>query len=258
MKGLMIAASFLALFIIVPLLTTIASFDPKSFEEMLNNQYLRNQFIEALNTTLIASFLSVIILTLLGVPLAYLIARKSFCCKKMIESLLDLPMMIPHSVVGIMILLSYSSSPVGHLLRRFGVDIVDSILGTIVVMMFVGAPFLINSAKKGFESIPRSAELVARSLGADETTTFLRISLPMARRHIITGAILAWARGVSEVGALLIVAYNPLTLSVLVYDWYTTLGLKLSLVVAIFMLFLSILTFLLFRRFEGEHYDRDL
>lgn len=255
MKVLIVPALLLATFLLLPMLLTVIQFQPNVAKEIINNNYLRNQFLEALETTLIASFGAVGILLVLGVPLAYLLARRSFYGKEVLESMLDLPMMIPHSVVGIMIVLSYASGPLGSLLKELNVIILDNMLGTIAVMTFVGAPFLINAAKKGFESVPRSSELVARSLGADELTTFLKISLPMARRHVVTGAILAWARAVSEVGALLIVAYNPMTLSVLVYDWYNTLGLNYSLVIAIFMLLISSITFVIFRKVEGGNID---
>ncbi len=251
MKALAALGVTIVLFILLPLLVTALSLDPNNFNTILSNEYLRAQLESSIRTTLLASFVAVLLLVATGVPLAYLLAREDFPLKGFVESVLDLPMVIPHSVAGIMILLAYASGPLGSTLRQLGISIVDNILGTIAVMVFVGAPFLVNTVKRGFEDVPRSAELVARSLGASKYKTFFSISLPMVKRHILTGAILAWARGVSEVGALLIVAYNPMTLSVLVLDWYQTLGLRYALNVTILMLIISIIVFILLRKLEG-------
>ncbi|UXD21143.1 tungstate/molybdate transporter permease [Ignicoccus pacificus DSM 13166] len=251
MKALVALGTTLVLFILVPLIVTFISVNPKTFEGIYSNDYLRSQLLGAIVTTFEASAIAILILLITGVPIAYVLSRKDFPLKNFVESVLDLPMVIPHSVAGIMILLAYASGPLGGVLRQISLNIVDSIYGTIAVMVFVGAPFLVNTVRRGFDSIPRSAELVARSLGASKYQTFLKISLPMVKRNILTGTILAWARGISEVGALLIVAYNPMTLSVLVYDWYTTLGLNYALSVTLIMLILSIVVFIALRRLEG-------
>ena len=258
MKLLAPFGATLVIFILVPILITLANFSPSSLDQVLSNSYLRSQLYSAVWTTLIASLASVTILLITGIPLAYLLARSQFRGKGLVESILDLPMVVPHSVAGIMLLLAYASGPLGSVLRSISLNIVDSLWGTIFVMTFVGAPFMVNSVKRGFESVPRSAELVARSLGASKYKTFFSISIPMVRRHILTGVILSWARGVSEVGALLIVAYNPMTLSVLVLDWYRTLGLSYALGVTVLMLILSVAIFVLLRVIEGKNIDQSI
>ena len=184
----------------------------------------------------------------LGTPLAYLLARKSFPGKRLVEGIIDLPIMIPHPVVGIAILsLAGRNHPLGRALARMGIEIMGSCTGIICVLLFVGLPFYINTAKAGFEGVPLRLEKASRTLGAGALATFCRITLPLTWRHMVLGVVMSTARGISEFGAIVIVAYHPMTAPVLIYERFTAYGLKYSQPVAVWLIFISLGIFVLLR-----------
>ncbi|HLK10375.1 MAG TPA: ABC transporter permease [Candidatus Binatia bacterium] len=163
---------------------------------------------------------------LLGVPTGYLLARHDFPAKRWIEGLIELPVVIPHPVAGIAILLVCGrATPLGAVLARRGLAVVGTPLGIVTVMLFVGLPFVVTSAREGFALIDPRLEAMARTLGVGPLGAAVRVALPVAARPIAAGAVLMWARAVSEFGAIAIVSYNPQVASVLVYDRFTSYGL---------------------------------
>ena len=143
--------------------------------------------------------LSAFICFIIGLPLAYLLARIDFFGKHLVESIIDLPIVIPHPVVGIAILgVVGKNHPFGRLLYDLGIRMMGSVTGIVTVLVFVGLPFFINSAKDGFESVSPRMENVSRSLGASMGSTFFRVTFPLAWRSILIGFVMACARAVSE------------------------------------------------------------
>ena len=252
MRTFWLLSSIVIAYAIIPIMVLFVNVSPKAFEETLSNDYLRSALIEAIKTTLLASGVSVLILIIFGTPLAYMLARSRSKILDVIQWFVDLPMALPHSVVGIALLLAFQSAPISSLLREIGIKVVDSLYGTIAVMTFVGLPFYVNGLKNGIEDVPETLEMVARSLGASPYQTFFKIVLPLIKRSLIIASLLAWARGISEIGALLILAYNPMTLSVLVYEWYKTLGLKYSVVASVILASIAIILFSLLQRLKGS------
>lgn len=119
-------------------------------------------------------------------------------------------------------------------------------------MAFISLPFLINSAKDGFEAVPVRLEQAALTLGASPFRIFRTISLPMAKRSIISGLVLMFARGMSEFGAVVIVAYYPMTTPVLIFDRFNSFGLSYARPVAIIFVFICILVFIGLRVIGGK------
>jgi molybdate/tungstate transport system permease protein len=198
-------------------------------------------------TALSASFIAFVF----GTPLAYILARKKICGKKIIEGIIDLPIMIPHPVVGIAILsLAGRNHPLGQILSNIGIRIMGTWTGIITVLVFVGLPFYINTVKAGFENVPQSLEKASRSLGAGALTTFLRITFPLSLRHIILGFIMCTARAISEFGAVVIVAYHPMTATVMIYERFTAYGLKYSQPIAVWLIIVSFALFVALRLFS--------
>ncbi|MDD2336315.1 MAG: ABC transporter permease [Geobacteraceae bacterium] len=185
---------------------------------------------------------------LFGTPLAYLLARHDFFGKKLVESVIDLPIVIPHPVVGIAILsLAGRNHWLGKVMASFGLSILGSVTGIIAVMTFVGLPFYVNAAKAGFEGVPVRLERVARSLGANPAAVFFRVTAPLTWRHMLCGIILCAARAVSEFGAVVIVAYHPMIAPVLMFERFTAYGLKYSQPVAVWLILACLGLFLLLR-----------
>ncbi|MFW6106395.1 MAG: ABC transporter permease [Desulfovermiculus sp.] len=201
----------------------------------------------SLGTSLIAAFFCLF----LGTPLSYLLARRQFPGRRLVEGLVDLPIMIPHPVIGIAILsLAGRYHPFGRFLSDLGIQIMGSYAGIITVLTFVGLPFYVNTVKSGFEAIPVRLEKASRSLGAGMASTFFRITLPLAWRSMVVGMIMCTARAISEFGAIAIVAYHPMTAPVLIYERFTAYGLKYSQPVAVWLIVISFCLFVLMRLFS--------
>ena len=247
-KAFAIASVTILFFIAYPLLALTLSANPHVFKDTLESR----EALDALALTVEAATTSTVILLALGVPLAYLLSRFDFRGKNFVEALIDLPLVIPHAVVGIMILVAFGPrTGIGEALRNIGVVLENSYWAIVAAFAFVSAPLLIDSAKDGFASIDPYLEGVARCMGAGASRVFMRISLPLASRSILTGALLAWARAMSEVGALLIIAYYPKTINVLIIEWFNTYGLKYAISLTLLLLPVSIAVFVVLRAMLG-------
>lgn len=179
----------------------------------------RPEVREALVNSLLTSTVATVLVALWGVPLAWALARHQFAGKGVVESLVDLPILVPQSVAGVaLVALLGPGSPLGQAVESLtGARISGSYLGVVIAQVFVCAPFLVKTAVAGFEAVPLQLEQASRSLGAGGGKTFLRVSLPLASRSIAIGAALAWARAVSEFGCLILFASSPVTAPVLVH-----------------------------------------
>ena len=243
--GLTLAASLLILaFILLPLLEM-------AFQPSLGDLYrtiLDADVRRAILLSLYTSGMAALISLILGTPLAYLLARRDFFGRKFIESVIDLPIMIPHPVVGIAILsMAGRGHWLGGMLHQAGVVIMGSVTGIVTVLTFVGLPFYVNTVKNGLEAIPPRMENISRSLGAGMTSTFMRVTLPLAWRSMLVGMIMCMARAISEFGAVVIVAYHPMIAPVMVYERFTAYGLKYSQPVAVWLILICLLLFLALR-----------
>ncbi len=224
-----ILGSFMLLYIAVPILTLIIR---QSFDVEVLIRTLRDELVlEALKNSVLTATATALISLLLGVPLGYILARKDFRYKSVVQGIVDVPIVIPHSVVGIMLLITFSEA------------ILDSYLGIIMAMLFVSASFTINSARDGFVAVEEELEEVARTLGASKLRTFLTVSLPLAMPSIMSGAIMSWARAMSEVGAILVVAYYPKTAQILVLEYFENFGLRYSMPISVILIVLSLTIF---------------
>ncbi len=214
-----------------------------TFSELLGailEPEVQASLLRSLVTALSASLISVTF----GTPLAYILARRNFRGKEAVEGLIDLPIMIPHPVIGIAILgFSARDTVAGKLLQWLGIQIMGTYTGIVTVLTFVGLPFFINSAKAGFESVPASLEKVSMSLGAGHWDTFFRVTLPLAWRNIVLGMVMCTARAISEFGAVIVVAYHPMLAPVLIYERFTAYGLKYSQPVAVWLILISVMLF---------------
>jgi molybdate/tungstate transport system permease protein len=194
-------------------------------------------FIVAIEFTLLASGIAVGLGLLMGVPLGYVLARYRFRGRTLVESIVLLPVVIPHLVVGIALLLLFEpSSPLGRITASLGIPIFDAIWGVVLVMVYVGASYVVLSSQLAFRAVDPEVVESARSLGATPGEAFATVTLPQSARGIATGALLMWARGVSEVGGFLILAYaitpsppwfGPVTntASIYIYNLYSISGL---------------------------------
>lgn len=237
-------AAVLVLFVLWPILNTATSSSLAALWETLGDGEVLRVILFTFYSSLIATGLAFG----LGIPLAYLLARKSFPGKSLVESIIDLPIVIPHSAAGIALLLTFGRrSVLGKAFGLVGLKFVSAPAGVVIAMLFVSVPFLIDSAREGFEAVDPHLEVVARTLGATAWESFWKISFPLAWRSILSGLIMMWARGISEFGAVVILAYHPMIAPVLLYERYQSYGMEYALPVATLVLLISLLVFLVLR-----------
>ncbi len=205
--------------------------------------------VNAIATSFYCAFLATLFTLALGVPLAYVFARRSFPGKSLLDPLIDLPILIPHNAAGIALLMILSpASPVGGLFQSIGVGFVDTAWGIVAAMAFVSAPFMIRSAQDAFVAVDPAMEHVAKSLGANELQAFRHITLPLAARGVLTGCLLAWARSISEFGAVVILAYYPITAPIHLFDTFVTEGLARALPINGLLIIIAVVVLLVFSR----------
>jgi len=221
-----LTASLLAL-VLLPLVA-LASYARGSYLSALADPQARL----AIGFTLYASGLALGISLLLGVPAGYLLARRRFPGKSIVESVIGLPVVVPHLIAGLALLILISpSNPVGAALKAAGIPIFDTLWGVVLVMTYVSAPYTVLAATLAFRAVDERLLEAARSLGASPSEAFAAVAFPLAARGILAGALLTWARSVSEIGGFLLLAYTvypsagyggPVTapISVYIYDLY--------------------------------------
>ncbi len=158
----------------------------------------------------------------LGVAAGYALARWRAGARDVVDSLLTLPLVLPPTVLGYYLLVLLGRRGVlGAWLDRIGIQLVFTWQGAVIASMVVAFPLILKSARAAFEAVDPQLERAARTLGISETGIFFRVTLPLAARGILAGALLAFARALGEFGATLMIAGNlpgrTQTLSVAVY-----------------------------------------
>ena len=209
---------------------------------------------DSISLTLGASFLGTLFFAIAAIPFAYLLARKEFRFKRLISGIIDIPVVIPHSAAGIALLGFISrDSLIGKAAGTVGFSLVGHPVGIAMAMAFVSLPYLINAARDGFEAVPVRLEKAALNLGAGSFKMFFSMSLPLAWRSILSGLIMMFARGMSEFGAVIIIAYHPMTTPVMIFERFGAYGLKYAQPVALIFIAISLLVFVFLRWLAGKN-----
>jgi molybdate transport system permease protein len=163
----------------------------------------------ALLLSLVTTALSLAVLVVFGTPLAWWLGRSERRAARLIETFVQLPIVVPPAVAGLALLLAFGRRGlIGPLLEGLGINIAFSTVAVVLAQVFVAAPFYIQAATAAFAGIDENLLVVARTLGARPATVLLRVALPLARRGLIAGAAMAWARALGEFGATLMFAGN--------------------------------------------------
>ena len=237
--------SLLTAFLVIPLVALTLSQSWASFAAVARMADVR----DAIALSLEGALLSATLAAVAGVPLAYGLARTSFPGKGVIEALIDLPLAVPHTVAGIALLMVFGRQGVlGEPFQALvGLKFWGTLAGIVVAMLFVSAPYTVNAARIGFTAVDPRLEKIARTLGLNPWRTFLRITLPLARKSIMTGVTLTYARSISEFGAVVILVYYPMTAPVKIYELFLRFGLDQAASAAVLLLVVSLGLFLVLR-----------
>lgn len=233
-----IAASLFLLFVLAPVVGIVGSGGAAGLRRLGVDAELRG----AIGLTVLTATMATLLGILGGTPVAWLLARRAFPGRALVAALMDLPLLIPHPVAGIALLLVLGrGSPFGRALLTAGLRIAGSPAGIVCAMLFVSAPLYVSAAREAIARVDRRYEAVARTLGDPAWRAFRRVTLPLAGRGLLAAAVVMWARAVSEFGAIVVLTYNPKVASVLAYDRFTSFGLSEALPVAAALVILAII-----------------
>jgi molybdate/tungstate transport system permease protein len=239
-----LAGSLLILFVILPLVSTLLATTPVAFLKSFGDPELLHSIVLTFGAAAIATLVAF----LTGVPLAYLLARHKFHGKRLLEAVINLPVVIPHTAAGVALLLVFGRRGlIGQWLSPLGITFTDNFAGIVVAMLFVSLPFLVNLSREAFAMVDEELERVAYTDGASPWQAFLNITMPLAWRGVLGGAVMMWARGISEFGAVVILAYHPKIVPVLVYERFEGFGLDAAQPIALLLILVALVVFILLR-----------
>jgi molybdate transport system permease protein len=142
-----------------------------------------------------------------GIAVAWLLARRRFPGRAIVETIVSLPLVMPPVATGLLLLWLFGRcGPLGALLARAGIDVVFTPAAVVIAMAVMGLPLLVRTARAGFEQVTRRYEQIAETLGAGPWRVFSTVTLPLASRNILAGALLGFSRALGEFGATIVVA----------------------------------------------------
>ena len=201
-------AAFLVLFtlfVTLPVVSLFLRISPEAFFRSLAEPVV----IDALSLSLTTATASTAIVVLFGTPLALVNARHEYPGRALVDTLTDLPIVLPPAVAGIALLMAFGRrGVVGQYLNEFGISIAFTTVAVILAQVFVASPFYIRQARASFEAVDRIYEDAARTLGASPPTVAIRVTIPLAWGGLVSGAILSFARALGEFGATIMFAGN--------------------------------------------------
>jgi molybdate/tungstate transport system permease protein len=251
----LILSSLVLIFIIAPLAgmfihTRAAEF----FETAMDKEVQRSICL-----TIWVSFAGTFFFAICAVPLSWLLARKNFIFKNVVQGIIDLPVVLPHTAAGIALLGFISrDGMLGKAASSVGLNLVNHPAGIALAMAFVSIPYLINSARDGFSAVPERLEKAALNLGANQSRVFFTISIPLAWRSIITGFVMMFARGMSEFGAVVIIAYHPMIAPVLIYERFSSFGLTYARPASVLFIIVALIIFIALRLISTRRKEKTI
>ncbi|TAH49131.1 MAG: molybdate ABC transporter permease subunit [Chloroflexota bacterium] len=234
----LVLASLLVLFLSLPLVALVVRALPLGLDA-----WLAPATLDALQLSLITASLATLIAFGVGTPVAFLLARENFRGKKIVDTLIDLPMVLPPAVAGLALLMAFGRRGLlGATLSFFGIELPFTTAAVILAETFVAAPFYVRSAKAGFGAVDRKLEQMSELLGVSSFRTFLRVTLPLAAPLLFGGLLMTWARALGEFGATIMFAGNfpgrTQTMPLAIYSGLET-NLDSALALAVFLVIVS-------------------
>jgi molybdate transport system permease protein len=198
-------AAPLTLFFLVPLVMLFVRSSPSDILASLMKPMVR----QAVQVSLLTTLYSLVFIILLGTPMAYLLGRHEFPGKRLLDMLVDLPTLLPPSVAGVALLITFGRRGlVGAWLEGMGIQIVFTPFAVVLAQLFIAAPFFVRSAALGFSAIDEETEQAAQLDGATPWQVFRYIILPLSYPALLSGATTSWARALGEFGATILFAGN--------------------------------------------------
>jgi molybdate transport system permease protein len=239
-------------FFLIPIVVIFIQTTPARIVASLSDPQVYKGLAVSLKTTLI----SLGLILALGTPVAFLMGRVKFHLKSLVETLIDLPTVLPPSVAGLALLLTFGrNGAIGSLLSRGGISVAFTQAAVVMAQMFIAAPYYIRSAAIGFSSIDQEYIEAAQLDGADPWQLFRFIILPIARYSLLSGTVLSWARALGEFGATIMFAGNFMgrtqTMPLAIYLGFES-NLEAALTLSVILIGISCCSLILVRVITGK------
>ncbi len=199
---------YLCLIVIFPISVLFSNVFQMTFGEFLSN-VTEPRVLASFKLSFGTSFFAAFINSIFGFLVAWVLVRYEFFGKKIIDSLIDLPFALPTAVAGITLATIYSKNgTLGNLFESIGIRIAYTPIGIFVALIFIGLPFIVRSVQPILEDLDRETEEAADSLGANRLQTFIKIIFPKTLPALLSGFMLAFARGLGEYGSVVFISGN--------------------------------------------------
>lgn len=226
------------------------------YRSALESERGRGIFLDAIGVSLATSLIAIVLVVAFGTPLSWVLARSHSRLARVIDALVDLPILLPPAVAGIALLTAFGRvGTIGGWLDSHGLQLGFSAAAVVLAQVFVSAPFFIRTARVGFMRIEAELEDSASDLGATPWNSFRKVTLPLARNSLVAGAVLAWARALGEFGATIMFAGNrrgvTQTMPLAIYERYGSGDLPGAIMMSVVLLAISAV-FLVAVRLIGE------
>lgn len=251
---LWVASGLLVLFLVVPLAAMVwRTLGARGELSAASTATLR----EAIRLSLLTSGFAMAAIVALGTPLAYVLARRSFPGSRVIDALIDIPIVLPPAVAGLALLMAFGrNGVVGRWLDGFGISVGFTTAAVVLAQIFIAAPFYVRASKAGFTRVDRDLEDAAADLGAHPLKVFRTVTLPMALPGLLAGLVLAWARALGEFGATIMFAGSlpgvTQTMPLAIYGRFGAGDLPTALFLSLVLLMLSMIVLFGLRMIGGR------
>ncbi len=203
--GAGVLITLLVIFILTPILSLFFRITPGQFLASLSDPVVWN----ALVLSLVTASISTLVIIIVGTPVAWINARHRYPGRELVDTLIDLPLVLPPTVAGLALLMAFGRMGlIGGIFYEYGISIAFTTLAVIIAQIFVSIPFYIRQARASFEQLDKVYEHAAQSLGSTPLPTFFTVILPLVKAGLIGGAIMSFARALGEFGATIMFAGN--------------------------------------------------
>jgi len=248
----------LVLFIALPIL---AIFLRTSLADLLENLN-HTQVVKAVNLSLLTSLITTAVTWIFGTPVAYLLAQRRFRFHRLLDTLIDLPTVLPPAVAGVALLMAFGRRGLfGAWLETMDIQIPFTVIAVVMAQTFLAAPFYVKAAAIGFSAIDPELKQAAALDGASRAQIFRHITMPLSWTALLSGSVMTWARAMGEFGATIIFAGNfpgrTQTMPLAIYVGFE-IDMNVALTLAIILISFSFLTLVIVKGFLHNRLDSDI
>lgn len=247
----------LLLFIIFPIVAIFLRTSPGGLLESLNQA----QVVKAVHLSLLTSLLTTVVTWIVGTPVAYLLAQRRFRFRRLVDTLIDLPTVLPPAVAGVALLMAFGRRGLlGPWLESFDITIPFTMSAVVIAQTFIASPFYIKAAALGFGAIDPELKQAAALDGANRAQIFRHITLPLSWAALLSGSVMTWARALGEFGATIIFAGNfpgrTQTMPLAIYVGFEV-DQSIALTLAVILISFSFLVLLIIKGFLYNRLESD-